>query len=78
MAHSPPRDLDWEMLALKMALIDPEIYNTYAGFRDEPYSQDQPSWVPAFTVMQQRLGIYPLNAAEGDCIRKAVWKLMGK
>lgn len=76
-AFSPPRDLDWEMLALKLAILDPELYAIFSRFDGIPY-RESPRWVPAYTDVQKKLGIYPMNGKEGDCMREAVWKLMGK
>lgn len=76
-AFSPPRDLDWEMLALKLAILDPEMYAMFDRFHADPYCE-MPAWIPAYIDVQKMLGIYPMNGKEGDCMRGAVWKLMGK
>lgn len=70
----PPRPLDWDMLALKLAIMDPAIYAEFGRFGDDPY-EDRPNWVTDFAEAQKRLGIYPLNGAEGDCMRVAVKKM---
>jgi hypothetical protein len=77
-AFSPPRPLDWEEIALKLAIIDPALYASFADFNSVPYMHEVPSWIPAFAAVQKALGIYPLNGREGDCLCAAVKKLLGK
>lgn len=75
---SPPRPLDWEQLALKLAIVAPRIYSMFQNFDAMPYSVDHPYWIPSYVEAQKALGIYPMNGAEGECMRNAIWKLMGK
>lgn len=77
MAENTPRDLDWEMLALKLAIIDPKLYASFAGFHNDRYVEDQPSWIPSYVDAQKALGIYPLSGVEGGHMRAAVKKLLG-
>lgn len=77
-AYSPPRNLDWEMLALKLAIVAPDMYSMFTDFDAKPYEEERPAWILAYVAAQEALGIYPMNGAEGECMRKAIWKLMGK
>lgn len=77
MAENTSRDLDWEILALKLAIIDPELYAAFASFQNDRYTEDQPSWIPSYADAQKALGIYPLSGVEGGHMRAAVKKLLG-
>lgn len=72
------RNLDWDLLALKMAIAAPDVYEMIQGFdRDVNYSNHSApiAWVDEYVAAQEALGIYPLTGPEGVCLNKAVWRL---
>lgn len=73
------RDLDWDLLALKMAIAAPNMYEQICGFdRDTDYGKGYPhtpNWVTEYCDAQRMLGIYPLTNAEANDFTRAVWRL---
>lgn len=77
-------DADWDLLALKMAIAAPNMYEQICGFdRDTDYMGDDqhsdhrstPNWVTEYCDAQRMLGIYPLTNAEANDFTRAVWRL---
>lgn len=69
------RDLDWDLLALKTAVLDPGFYALMGRWgRNEPYPQ-HPNWTDEFEHIQLTLGIHPLTGPEGTLFNEAVWRL---
>lgn len=72
------RDLDWDLLALKLAIAAPNMYEMIQTFdRDTDYGTHSTPihWVDEYVAAQEALGIYPLTGPEGVCLNKAVWRL---
>lgn len=86
-AYPPARALDWDSLALKIALLSPETYSEARKW-DEDYSycdparydsdRPHPMWVPPYELVQRKLEIWPLNHREGDLMREALKRLLGE
>jgi hypothetical protein len=65
------RDLDWKLIAYKIVLLDTE--GKTCGFSDDRDTYGDPSEVPPwtdwYTAWQKRLGVHPMNAAEGRMVK---------
>lgn len=76
------RDLDWDLLALKIAILEPDLYISAQSWDNAPYKnmhpdRDIPAWVPEYVAVQKKLGIHPLNCLEGDALSLAMRRLGG-
>lgn len=71
------RDLDWDLLALKTAVLDPGFYARMAAWKKlESCGYPQhPNWTFEFEHIQLTLGIHPLTGPEGTLFNEAVWRL---
>lgn len=72
------RNLDWDLLALKLAIAAPNMYEQICAFdRDTDYGTRSTSihWVNEYIIAQEALGIYPLTGPEAALLNKAVWRL---
>lgn len=79
------RELDYDLLALKLAVIAPDMYAMMSSFEPDAYIDEIengsgnviPNWIVIFEEGQDALGIFPLTYREARKLLLAVRRLMG-
>lgn len=76
----PSHDVDWDLLALKLAIGFPKLYAQFATFGTDVYDRldEVHNWIPSYVEAQEALGVYPMTGHDAEAMRTAVWNLMGK
>lgn len=64
------RDLDWEVVACKIVLLDKNgVTSRFNRATTTNRQNDPPHWIPAYADMQKLIGVFPLSVDEGEKVR---------